>query len=431
MYKTLIILFSSLLFASVALKAQRNDFVYFDSLTYKLYMEKDYKNLVKAGKEALHAGFDYYYLRMRIGIALYEQKKYRVAASHFEKALTFSDNDLVREYLYYSNIWGGEALKAQEAVKGMSNDLKTKLGVGKNNVLATNTDLAFLFRMGDVPSDFDFPKGEDGSQVIPKDFFNFTFGIKHRLGSKANMFHLINYLHKSNDKYTYYNYQQYYDTQFYINQFQYYLGSQISMGRNWSIIFAAHASAMAYPVYSDMGYYSAKSTSWEQDYVFSTSVLKNFKYVSLQGGVDLMYMHNRFVYQPSAILRLYPFANLNLYTESQFSYLADDVSGTFFQQQKLGFKVFKKLWLEGNYFSGSVSGFTLENGSLLFNGMEEINRMAGGRMIFPTGPVFTLSIGYQYRVKSNYFIAGSDIYSKSNKLELNYSMFYILLSWEK
>ena len=114
MYKANLVLFVIILFSSVQGKAQQKDFEYYDSLTYKLYMDKDFKQLLKAGNDALNSGLDYYYLRMRTGIAAYNLNKYRLATKHFEKASAFSDNDVIHEYLYYSSLWGGKrAVKSQ------------------------------------------------------------------------------------------------------------------------------------------------------------------------------------------------------------------------------------------------------------------------------------------------------------------------------
>ena len=49
MYKANLVLFVIILFSSVQGKAQQKDFEYYDSLTYKLYMDKDFKPLLKAG----------------------------------------------------------------------------------------------------------------------------------------------------------------------------------------------------------------------------------------------------------------------------------------------------------------------------------------------------------------------------------------------
>jgi len=67
--------------------------------------------------------------------------------------------------------------------------------------------------------------------------------------------------------------------------------------------------------------------------------------------------------------------------------------------------------------------------AMFYNGLEEINSMAGGKLIIPTNTKFSLSMGYQFRKMTNYFYTNDDINLKSNNLELNYSLFFITLLW--
>ena len=57
-------------------KAKEIDFKQVDSTTYALYLNKDWKPLIKISKKAIQNNIDYYFLRMRLAIAYYEQKKY-------------------------------------------------------------------------------------------------------------------------------------------------------------------------------------------------------------------------------------------------------------------------------------------------------------------------------------------------------------------
>ena len=445
MFKTTLILSFLFLFMSTQGKAQDKDYTYYDSLTYKLYMDKDYKQLLKTGKEALNKGFDYYYLRMRMGIALYNQKKYRLAVPHFEKALEFSDNDIVREYIYYAALWGGEPLRAQKLSAGMSTALKVKLGLMHKSVLATNIDMAFLTNNDDIPDNFSIPQQDEGYQIIPNQFFNISLSLTHKLGSGSSMTHMLTYLHKNNTKYSYEpGYipivgDPYYpvNDDFNTNQFQYYLASAFHLGKTWNLIIGGHFAPVAAPDYqyhqttymNRYSYQYTKTIYWQTDFALSGSLLKNFKYASVEGEFVFLSVSNRIILQPTGIIRLYPLGNLDLYTQSRFAYSINDNTGTFFQEHKLGFKVFKHLWLEGTYFTGDVTGFTLDNGSMLYNGLEEINTMAGGRMIVPTNTKFSLSLGYQTRTMTNYYINKDDINSRSNGLEMNYSLFFITLQW--
>ncbi len=422
-------LFFCTIFGSLA---QKTGFVYYDSLTYRQYINKEYTPLLKTGKKALHAGIDYYYLRMRMGIAAYQQKKYRLAAVHFKNALQYNDNDLVREYLYYSALWGGEPLLAQETEKGMSAALKKKLPTGNSKLLGTEVSLAYLTRNKKIPDDFSIPQ-QEGYQIIPQQFFDASITLQHKVGTKTQMTHMLTYLNKQNAEYFYKDNKTYYEPSFNTNQFQYYLGTFLGLGHAWSLHLNGQVSFFTQPAYAEvrgrMGSSSyVKTTVWQTDYVLAASLVKNYPRFSLEAGLAAIHIQNRVAWQPSGIFRLFPFANLDFYTVSRFSYLVRNDYGTFFQQQKIGGKILGKLWMEGSYFSGNVSGFTLDNSMLLFNGPEEINRMAGIRFIYLTGSKTKINLGYQYRQQTTYFIpANSDV--RTNKADYNYSLFYILVSW--
>ncbi len=433
MFKTIGIYVALFLFAALGVRGQSSGYVYYDSLTYHQYVNKDYKSVLKTGREALRSGLDYYYLRMRMGIAAYRQKQFRLAAVHFEKALHFNDNDLVREYLYYAYLWGGEPLLAQETEEAMSAELQRKLGLDKSGMLSGEAVVAFLTRDENLPGNFSIP-GSDGFQILPKQFYNATVSLTHKLGAKAQMTHVATFINKQNDAYSYADNEQYYDPSYNTNQFQYYVGAFVPLGHSWSLHVNGQVSFLAQPGYTktrwrmgSSGY--VKTTSWQTDYVLSASAVKDFTRFSLEAGMAMVNVAKQTAWQPGLLFRIYPFANLNLYTESGFFYQLRNGEASFFQQQKIGGKLFRKLWAEGSYFSGGVSGFVLDNSVLLFNGPEEIQWMAGGKLIYLVGTQTRLTFGYQKRNQATWFVPASDSQVRSNKTTLNYSLFYILVSW--
>ncbi|MBN2482093.1 MAG: hypothetical protein JXB19_10155, partial [Bacteroidales bacterium] len=69
----------------IVLNAQQQEkltYAEVNSQTYQLYLDRDWHALIKVGKHALREGIDYYYLRMRIGIAYYELKRYQASIPH-------------------------------------------------------------------------------------------------------------------------------------------------------------------------------------------------------------------------------------------------------------------------------------------------------------------------------------------------------------
>ena len=117
MYRLIIILSLILLFRA----GNSQDFKSVDQGTYGLYMEQHWDELIRIWKEGLKQDIDYYYLRMRIGIAYYETKNYKASQAHFRKALEFNQGDPVAsEYLYYAYLFAGQTEQASILAKDFS-----------------------------------------------------------------------------------------------------------------------------------------------------------------------------------------------------------------------------------------------------------------------------------------------------------------------
>lgn len=104
--RTLIILLLSTfcIFSTNAQDALFADFKNYDSLSYSYLINKDWDRVISIGNKALDSKIDYYYLRMRMGIAAYNKKYYPMAASHFRKALKFNFDDKSSQ-LYLKSIY--------------------------------------------------------------------------------------------------------------------------------------------------------------------------------------------------------------------------------------------------------------------------------------------------------------------------------------
>lgn len=91
-------------FYSLCTKGQEAlNFQEVESSTYRFFMEKKWDSLILTGRQALLQQIDYHYLRVRMGIAYFEQAKYRSAIPHLQMALKFNSfNETAKEYLYLS-----------------------------------------------------------------------------------------------------------------------------------------------------------------------------------------------------------------------------------------------------------------------------------------------------------------------------------------
>jgi len=106
------------------------NFTNVDKQTYDYYLAKDWSNVISVGENAISQNIDYFYLRMRLGIAYYERKEYEKSAKNFKKALEFNDGDeLTSEYLYYSYIFTQKYAEAEQLSANFSKELKKKIGI--------------------------------------------------------------------------------------------------------------------------------------------------------------------------------------------------------------------------------------------------------------------------------------------------------------
>ena len=102
-----------ILFAEAAYSQAQQTTTSVDKVTYELWLEQDWDALIETGNRALDNGFDFYYLRYRLGIAYYQKQNYHRAGEHFQKAFEMNDgDDLLKEYLYYSYLLAGRKYEA-------------------------------------------------------------------------------------------------------------------------------------------------------------------------------------------------------------------------------------------------------------------------------------------------------------------------------
>jgi|GEM_PF-778675 len=143
-----LILFAFLLIPVSFLMAQNPDpKITYNEKTYQQYLEKDWKGLIETGNEAIEKGVDFYYLRLRMGIAYAETANFRMAIDNYKKALTFVPGDpLTKEYLYYAYQYSGMKNTAALYAASLPKDLRKKIKPENLSALANiymETGVAF------------------------------------------------------------------------------------------------------------------------------------------------------------------------------------------------------------------------------------------------------------------------------------------------
>ncbi len=191
----------------------------------QLFNEKKWNELIPFVKQALTDGNDYFYLRMRIGIAYYELSNYSQSEIHFKKALTFNSSDEVaQEYLYYSYLLNAKFDDARTLGFGFSSTLSEKLGVKKENGI-----VLFFLEGGTKISDsaYYYNKGTNSKSNFFNPALYLQTGLTHYTGKHSTLTHAL----------TYFNQTAHIGT---IAQFQYYINAGFSLKNNWHLAPAIH-----------------------------------------------------------------------------------------------------------------------------------------------------------------------------------------------
>lgn len=311
--------------------------------TYALYKSKNWKALELLGSKALHQHIDFYYLRMRLGIACYEQQKYRVALFHFENAERYNSmNELTNEYLYYSYLFSGRYNEGERISSHFSDTLRTITHTRKLspvNLISVETGMKF----------------STISQTV-KPLYYCSFGINHLLARGYSLFHAYNYVQQ----------QYYYGT---YQQHQYYLSANIPLKRGFSLF---PAFSVLYDVFSSTN----KTVSNKKvHFLGSLNVTKDFPYAKVTLANSFSNFDTSFQIQHSLGLTVYPLANQRLLLGGTMLIFTDNryknVRPLFQVNMSFNFPYFFDF--SATYMYARVRNFNLYNGAIIQNGYDMLN----------------------------------------------------------
>lgn len=100
-----------------------------DSLTFRLYSEKRWKELCRLDRHIDKDSLDYYYLNLRLGIACYERGKWNAAKSNFRAAMDKNPSGetapLYLGLIYADQGWTSEAEQLLQRIDSSSTNSKT------------------------------------------------------------------------------------------------------------------------------------------------------------------------------------------------------------------------------------------------------------------------------------------------------------------
>lgn len=372
-------------------QAEKN-LAWFDQSTYEAYQRHDWDKVITLGKEALKAGYDYFYLRLRLGIAYFEKAKYRAAISHFEKALKFNNSDpLTVEYLYYAYRFSGRDYDAglvYSQNKAQARARQISKPNGFVNGFYTETGLKMIS-----------PQSPDFSALK-----YFHFGLEQRLGSRLNLYHgytrlgqniYDNNLAGSGSGWYTNNRRKYVQNEYYGRlKIPLVKGLQLTGALRWQAI----SDTLSY-----------------QNNTFLAGFNSNFKPFDVFASYGWAAVKSRQHQQFSVGATFYPGMNLNFYLQTIYTYhFTDGFSNNIFSG-KIGLKTGQNTWFELYSSFGDLRNVQEMDGFYFFNIPDKLRNRTGITSIFLLGSKARLLVGY----------AAENLTQVST--EINYRQHYIFL----
>lgn len=243
--------------------------------SYELYLNQNWEQLIAFGDSAVKAGNDFYYLRVRIGIAYFELKKYRIAEDHFRKAIAFNSfENYPQQYLYYCLLANGKHEESRALARKFSVDLQTTVGFNTLKIIdLIAVDYGRKYASNDLPA--------AGFLQV---------GLNHYVGNRFSLFH------------TFSNYSQG-DDLFKNTQYQYYLGASIPLKNNYKL------SAGFHYLYNDF-YVDFIDTHFKgNNYIAALTLKKSINKFDFSIGSTGILLDSIYQYQHEAGINFYPLAN--------------------------------------------------------------------------------------------------------------------------
>lgn len=445
------------------------NYKYVDSLTYQLYLHQKWNEIPKVAKLGFKNDIDYFYLRMRKGIAESEEEKYIFALTDFAKALQFNEQDAsAKSYYYFTLINAGRTTRANRFSRNFSENQKKAMGISINTFENADFFAGFLYSNNfkkngsiDLLQNGSASFGEQllfGNQIYLHGGaqWNFTPSLSLYSG-----FSYLNIAKRNRYQYTleryhiafvqhgpaggYVNIYELADEDFEttfnnnINQEEIYLNGKLQLDKGWSVnLFAniifiqltKHKKILSSSIQSDTLGYDALNGRYtfvdflEYDYIFMASdssfvnwvtgfnLQKDFNFLTVDLGATYSKLNNTNPFQASLSTTYYPLGNFSFYGKSGLTFFNQTADSTetnqrLIFQQMLGVKLSDKIWIEGEFASGNLQNVNIKQASVVFNLPEKINFLAGLKLHIFVNKHIVVSLMYDFMDRMGYYFNNS------------------------
>jgi len=468
-----ILLFIVLLFQASGVKAATNtlDFPTVDQITYRCYSEHKWDSVILVGKKALRQNIDYYYLRVRLGVAYFEKHQYFSATTHFVRARKFNSGDpFVTDYLYRSYLFTNRPEEARLLKASIPPDERDSTRSKHGFLEQVHFESGYTLSSDRAPKNLATLMENDsiyGEQDLYGNNIYENLGLKLRISNRVGLTMAYNYLNFSKTKYFQYGRTEahrdtiiynifindtisrdylysypwkIHDTSFHyhISQHEAYLGATLTLPWGLKVLPAFHWINVSYtkinPSYrtdsvSDTAFYSYIDNTYHlfrypslvysfnetdtsfNNFVAALRISKELGRFSIALAGSWSNLNGKKQKQIGISLTYYPLGNLNFYGTTAVTGFFQGKDKRLLLSQILGAKITPWMWGELNFYYGDYTNANIFNGAIVYNNSDFIDYRGGATMLFAVGKHIQLSLIYQYFRKESqqlYYIKTQD-----------------------
>jgi hypothetical protein len=360
------------------------DYGHTDSVTYDFYIKESWAKLITVSDLALKQNTDFYYLRVRRGIAFYQLENYRNAKVEFEQALHFFPVDTFsKKMIYYSMLYSGDALRAEQFVSKWPVKQLNSISLLKKNKLKEIGVFGGV-AVFDLASKLDQYKRPSDSSLIDingnKSLLVSGFYVNQSIKKGIELTHSFGYYQV--EGYHYLNDAR--AVAKYINpgkQISYSLSGSVAIKSNWILLpslqinhtnsnDAIRMQVTRTRYLPPQGPGKPGKTIVERVPLDTTRII-NTNFIQVGFGAqkrvaNFEYLAKAFygfndtstIVQLSGGLDWYPYGNRNLYFQNKVAITHYFRESFLLAQIKAGKKINKHCWLEAEYVLGNLQNYT-------------------------------------------------------------------------
>ena len=364
-----------------------------DSITYRQYLDGDYRALIETSRDARDRGVSFYYLDYRTAIAYDALKNHAAAATFYERALAVTPNDaLLQESLYYALLLSGQKEKAH--ILAASFAPHTQAVTGYHTKAVDRISLAGGYMMNENERSIAADSGYDSLNQYGDMAFT-TLGIDFNLSPRSRL--KLGY--------------QYYNTRF-----------QRSSG---SLLLREDQLAQ-HQLVASLSFFTPGNTSWgfaggyynierndvgsSNNYSVTAFLAKRFRYTLPEIALSWSDFGGISQYQAKGSLTYYPLGNLNFYGTTAAVLIHTPGGWTTHQylfSQQLGFRLFGQLWADTGVSIGNHLNYISDRSFTVYDTYDPVMATASVTLSWFVRQM-TWSAGYGWQQKEGYAWSATD-----------------------